>query len=144
MYPAFYTLISQLTFAIWFFVIHSISILPLNDIDKFPNAQPWKRKLFISWLIIIFLIIGYTFGNVYAKLLLILILSLLMFGHITTWWLPYLFGWPKVFIDKVKIDHKTTFRFLPAYENRPVPGLAYCILGLTGLIALALSIINLN
>lgn len=66
-----------------------------------------------------------------------------MVGHINTWWLPYLFGWPKVFIENVEIDHKCTLRFLPARKNHPVPDVAYCILGLTGLIALILSIKSL-
>lgn len=139
----FYTLFSQIIFATWFFIIHFIPIPPLNDIDKFPNAPEWKKKLFITWLVIVALIIGYTFGNFYAKLPLILMLSLFMFGHINTWWLPYLFGRPKVFIDKVQIDHKATLRFLPARSNRPVPDLAYCILGLSGFMTLVLSIINL-
>jgi hypothetical protein len=43
----------------------------------------------------------------------------------------------------VEIDHKCTLRFLPARKNHPVPDVAYCILGLTGLIALILSIKSL-
>lgn len=143
MNTAFYTLLSQIIFASWFFIIHFIQIPPLNDIDKFPNAPSWKRTLLINWLIILFLIIAYTFGNFYIKLPLILYLSIFLFGHINTWWLSYLFGWPKIFIDKIQIDHKRTLRFLPGRGNRPVPDLAYCILGLTGLIAFILSIFNL-
>ncbi len=140
----FYTFLSQIIFALWFFIIHFIPIPPLNDIDKFPNTPSWKRTLFINWCIIILLTIGYTFGNFYTKLLFILGLFLFMFGHINTWWLPYLFGWPKVFIEDITIDHKCTLRFLPARKNHPVPDLAYCILGLTGFIALILSIKSLS
>jgi len=139
----FYVLLSQTIFAAWFFIIHFIPLPPLNDIDKFPNAPRWKRTLLINWFVLVLLIIGYALGNFYIKLILILMLCLFMFGHINTWWLPYLFGWPKVFIDSVEIDHKCTIRFLPSWGNRPVPDLAYCILGLTGLIALIFSIVDL-
>lgn len=99
----FYTLLSQSIFATWFFIIHFIPIPPLNDIDKFPNSPSWKRTLFIHWLVLVMLIIGYSLNFFYLKLLLIAVLSLFMVGHINTWWLPYLFGWPKVFIDSVQI-----------------------------------------
>lgn len=141
---AFYTLLSQLMFSGWFFIIHFVPIPPLNDIDKFPNAPDWKKRLFISWVILILLVIGYSFGTIYLRLPLILTLCLFIFGHINTWWLPYLFGWPKIFIDNVEIDHKATLRFLPPRGKRPVPDVAYCILGLLGLATLILSIINLR
>ncbi len=134
--------IFQLIFAVWFFIIHFVSLPPLNDLDKYPNKSSWNLFLLLNWALLIGLIFGNYHSNFYCHVGLLSYLSLIMFGHVNTWWLPYFFGWPKVFIDTVEIDHKKTFRFLPQRANRPVPDLAYCILGLTGLLALILTILS--
>ncbi len=138
------TIIYQLVFAIWFFIIHFIPIPPVNDIDKFPNKPTWKLFLFINWVLLMILILGSFFYGFYFKIFLILYLSLILFGHINTWWLPYLFGWPKVFVEDTEIDHKVTLRFLPPKKNRPVPDVGYIILGLTCLMALIMTFKSLN
>jgi hypothetical protein len=94
----------------------------------------------MHWIVLMLLIIGSALGYFYMTIALILFLAFFMFGHINTWWLPYLFGWPKVFVEQVQIDHKCTMRFLPARGNRPVPDVGYCILGMMGFIALFLTI----
>jgi hypothetical protein len=126
-----WTFLMQISFAIWFFVIHFIPIPPLNDIDKFPNKTSWKFFLFGNWVVLLALIFGYWLTHhVYFGIGLLIYLSLLLTGHLNTWWLPYLFGWPKVFAQDSTIDHKATVRFLPSRDNRPVPDIGYCLFGI--------------
>lgn len=124
-----WTLLAQISFAIWFFVIHFIPLPPVNDIDQFPNKPSWNLFLLGNWMIQLILIFGGLY-HIYFTSGLLIYFSLLLIGHLNTWWLPYLFGWPKVFAEDMTIDHKITIRFLPPHNNRPVPDVGYCIFGL--------------
>lgn len=56
-----------------------------------------------------------------------------MFGHIMSWWLPYIFGWPTAFLENAKEDNQRTYYFLPLRYNHPVPDLVHCVLGFLSL-----------
>lgn len=124
-----WTFFTQMSFAIWFLITHFIPLPPLNDIDQFPNQLSWKLFLFGNWITLLILIFGSWFHHIYFTIGLLIYLSLLLVGHVNTWWLPCLFGWPKVFAEDVSIDHKVTTRFLSPRGNRPVPDVCYCIFG---------------
>lgn len=123
----------QVMCSLWFFTIHFVPLAPLNDIELFPNASSWVRVLALNVIIQQLLLLGQVIDVPAAVFCAACYWGLLLIGHINTWWLPYLVGWPKTFVDEVVIDRRATLRFLPARGNRPVPDVAYCVLGVLAL-----------
>jgi hypothetical protein len=56
--------------------------------------------------------------------------TLSLIGHITSWWLPYFFGWPKPFLENAERDNAKTYHFLPKRKNHPIPDLTHCLIGI--------------
>jgi hypothetical protein len=120
--------ISQIAFTAWFALTHWFSLPPLNDLSKeaFPNERRINIILHVFQLASI---VGFIFCIKWLMWLGALFWTLSLVGHITSWWLPYFFGWPKAFLKDAAIDNAKTYHFLPERNNHPIPDLNHCVIG---------------
>lgn len=123
------TVLSQLAFLFWFVVTHWIPLPPLNDlsVEAFKGERKTNIVLHIIQAISIF---GYYYNIKIIKYMGFLFWHVCLIGHIMSWWLPYFFGWPEVFLENAEIDNQRTIKFLPDRGKNPVPDVVHCGIGI--------------
>lgn len=129
-----FAILSQIAFTGWFALTHWISIPPLNDLSKeaFPKERLTNLILHVFQL---GSIIGFIFQISWLMGIGVAFWTLSLIGHVTSWWLPYFFGWPKAFLQNAQVDNAKTYHFLPSRKNHPIPDLVHCIIGILALIS---------
>ena len=99
-------LFSQSAFVVWFSISHFIPLPPLNDLTKeaFPGEHKVNFFLLCLWALGVYGF--YTRVPWQMWLAAITCWSVTMFGHIMSWWIPYFFGWPTVFLKDAAEDNE--------------------------------------
>ena len=123
--------IFQILWAIYFAITHWISMPPWNDLRQELFAGERNINLIILGAVAVS-IIGFYFHYKPIMWFGVLFWSVSMIGHISFWWLPYFFGFPKVFIEE---DVPTTsWKFLPPIKNHPIPDACHMVIGILTLL----------
>jgi hypothetical protein len=136
-----------------FLLLHDwINIYPLNDLATFNKYCSLRNKIIMtivntSFFIIYTLILMYywttTFSS-YAKIYIVTCNTLFLIGILFSWWIPYLFGWPKEHIKDLHKTHGTTHTFLPHIKNNPTPNTLHVIFHLIFVINMIASYLLIN
>lgn len=141
-----WAIVFQIAFTLWFALTHWVSIPPLNDLsdEAFPNERRTNIVLHIFQLVSI---CGFYFQLHWLMWVGVVFWTLSLIGHITSWWLPYLYGWPKAFLKNSESDNVKTYYFLPKRKNHPIPDMTHCMIGVLvvfAFIASWMSVLNAN
>lgn len=75
-------------------------------------------------------IVGFYYYIYWMMIVGLVFWSLWMIGHINSWWLPYLFGFPKVFNKDAVEQNKKTLQILPPIKNHLIPDACHIVLGI--------------
>ena len=122
------TVLSQVAFFIWFAVTHWIPLPPLNDLSV--EAFEGERQTnIILHVIEVISLIGCYYNIMLIKYVALVFWNICMVGHVMSWWMPYFFGWPKVFLENAEIDNARTIHFLPKRGKNPIPDVVHCVIG---------------
>ena len=126
-------IVMQIILVIWFAFTHWIPLPPLNNLTKEAFSGEKQINLFMHTIQIV-IISGFFLRIRQLILFGVVFWTIWFIGHIFSWWVPYFFGFPKVFLKDAVIDNAKTYHFLPSRGNHPIPDLNHCILGFLSLL----------
>lgn len=141
------TLICSIVITLFLLLHDWINIYPFNDLKTFNKHCSLHNKIIMT-IVNTFFFVMYTFILLYyrnssfslhAKIYLIICNTLFLTGIIFSWWLPYLFGWPKSQVKDLHETHGTTHTFLPQINNNPTPNTLHVIFHLIFVINMIVS-----
>lgn len=130
--------LSQIAFTAWFTLTHWISLPPFNNLKEEAFLHERRTNLILH-LFQLSSIAGFAFHIVWLMWIGALFWTISIIGHITSWWLPYFFGWPEGFLKNAEADNAKTYHFLPPRKNHPIPDLNHCIIGILAMLAFTTS-----
>ena len=127
------TIIAQIILTFYFAVTHWIPLPPWNNLAK----EPFKNERKINLIMHVFQavsIIGFYYHTYWMMIIGLVFWSLWMVGHINSWWLPYFFGFPKVFSENAVEQNKETLQILPPIKDHLIPDACHIVLGVISVI----------
>lgn len=119
-----------------FLLLHDwIDIYPFNDLATFNQHCSLRNKILMTvfnapFFLVYTCILLYFWSmpfSLYAKSYLIICNVLFFTGIIFSWWMPYLFGWPKEQTQELNEVYRKTHSFLPHIGNNPIPNSMHVI-----------------
>ncbi|MGC9667545.1 hypothetical protein ACNTMW_13425 [Planosporangium sp. 12N6] len=120
---------AQLTLTGYFALTHWVPMGRFNDLSGEHQTVNAAMQTAMAALAI-----GTFLDARYAIWIAAVYYTLWMIGHLMSWWVPYLTGWPH---SSTRDKYPTGIPVLPARGNRPTPDLLHTILGLLSVAALA-------
>jgi hypothetical protein len=119
---------SQLALTAYFTVTHWVDLPPFNDLRD--EDQP-RNLLFQVPMAV--LAAGTLLHWRWVLPVAAVYYTLWMAGHLLSWWVPYLTGWPRAVVAG---NTQRAYAFLPQIRERPTPDLLHSILGVLSIVVL--------
>lgn len=120
--------ISQIALTAYFTLTHWIPVRGFNDL-RFENRAANAYIQILMGVLALSTLLGHRVELWVATGW----YTLWMVGHLLSWWVPYLTGWPK---GAMEVNKQRAYAFLPRVRDRVTPDLLHTILGTLSVFAL--------
>ena len=123
------TLVCSLLILLFLLFHDWIDAYPLNDLKRLNRHCSFKNKILMTLINVPFFVIYLGILLMYwsepfsfhARFYLTLCNIVFCIGIIFSWWLPYVFGWPKSQAQELGQMYNSTHTFLPRIGTNPTP-----------------------
>jgi len=120
--------VSQLVLTGYFVLTHWVPLPPFNDL-RFENRTANAYVQVLMALLAVSTLLGHRFEMWVAAIF----YSLWMVGHLISWWVPYLTGWPRAAME---VNRQRAWTVLPRIRDRVTPDVLHTGLGALSVVTL--------
>ena len=119
---------AQLVLLAYYAFTHWVPMKGFNDL-RFENRSANAYTQILMAVLAVSTLLGHTVETWIAAAW----YTLWMVGHLTSWWTPYLTGWPRAAMDANK---QRAYTFLPRIKDRVTPDAMHTVLGAISVVVL--------
>lgn len=113
----------------WLALTEWVPLAPLNDLSN-GNLRPRLLAAAINYPFPLLIAGGVALGEPWSLITASALCGLILVGHVTSWWLPYLGVSSKAQREVYARDYANTLKILPTEGHAVVPDVQHMVVGL--------------